>query len=110
MSISDLQKLPVTKPDNLNQICALLNKKVIEGANNCMKEKSEEVDLKTCSKKDSYVFTDESNNSKIFVPFLKRFLVNPILLVIILELDILHNYGKIPKISSLWNKPLVIES
>ena len=65
MSISDLQKLPVTKPDNLNQICALLNKKVIEGANNCMKEKSEEVDLRTCSKKDSYVFTDESNSSKI---------------------------------------------
>ena len=27
---------------------------------------------------------------------LKRFLANPILLVIVFELDILHSYGKIP--------------
>ena len=30
--------------------------------------------------------------------------------VTVFELDILHSYGKIPKISSLSNKPLVIEN
>ena len=58
-STSKLQKLAATKPDNLNKICALLNKKAIERANNSMKQKYEQVDLKICSKEYSYRITSE---------------------------------------------------
>jgi hypothetical protein len=73
---------------------------------------------------DSYLFTSEANHSKkldreaittkdvnkVMRQVSKQLPDNLILLVTVFELVILHSYGKIPKISSLSNKPLVIEN
>jgi len=67
---------------------------------------------------DSYVFTAEANHYRQLdlvaitrdVNKVMRDLANPILLVTASGLASSPSYGKIPKISSLSNKPWVIEN
>lgn len=54
MSIDNLQKLAIKKPDNLNQIIRILNKKAIEKANISSIQGIYEINSKTLTKLDLY--------------------------------------------------------
>lgn len=54
MSIDDLQWLAIKKPDNLNQIIRILNKKARERVNSSMIQEGYKIDPKTITKFDLY--------------------------------------------------------